>query len=42
MTAFMVFLGLFLGAINLFSVFFWPSVFDPGNYFVVMGRIWRW
>jgi hypothetical protein len=37
MTAFILFLGLFLGAINLFSIFFWPIVFDPGNYFVVMG-----
>ncbi len=37
MTAFMLFLGLFLAAINLSSVLFWPSVFDQGNYFVVMG-----
>ena len=37
MSAFIMFLGLFLTAINLFSVFFWPSVFEQGNYFAVMG-----
>ena len=36
MTAFVVFLGLFLAAINVCATLFWPSVFDPGNYFVVM------
>jgi len=37
MTAFILFLGLFLAAINVFSVFFWPIVFDQGNYFSLMG-----
>lgn len=37
MTAFILFLGLFLAAINVSSAFFWPSVFDPGNYFAVIG-----
>ena len=37
MTAFILFLGLFLGAINAFAAFFWPSVFDQGNYFAVIG-----
>jgi hypothetical protein len=37
MTAFLMFLGLFLGAINIFATFLWPSVFDNGNYFVVTG-----
>ena len=37
MTAFLFFLGLFLAAINIFSAFFWPSFFDAGNYFAVMG-----
>ena len=36
MTAFILFLGLFLGAINAFAIFFWPIVFDNGNYFAVM------
>jgi hypothetical protein len=35
MTAFMLFLGLFLAAINGAATLFWSSVFDSGNFFAV-------
>ncbi len=37
MTAFILFLGLFLVAINGIVTLFWPIVFDDGNFVVVMG-----
>lgn len=36
-TAFIVFLGLFLAAINGFATLFWPVVFDNGSYPAVVG-----
>jgi hypothetical protein len=37
MTAFILFLGMFLLAINGIVTLFWPVIFDSGNYLLVMG-----
>src|SRR6185312_5308114 len=37
MTAFLLFLGMFLIAINGIVTLFWPVIFDHGNYFLVTG-----
>ena len=37
MTAFILFLGLFLAAVNGFATLFWPFIFDGGNFLAVAG-----
>lgn len=37
MTAFVLFLGLFLAAINGIITLFWPVIFDNGNFLLVIG-----
>ncbi len=36
MSAFLLFIGLFLGALNGAATLFWPSVFDNGNFIAVI------